>query len=1015
MSMRKHVRMNCLLLVMLQQVAIAAGDDDIHLAEAPLPAQHAAETMIVPEGFEVTLFAGEPDVQQPIAFCIDDRGRLWVAEAYNYPNHTTEPGDRILIFEDTDFDGRFDKRTVFYDQLNYVTGVEVGFGGAWVMSPPYFYFIADKDGDDVPDGPPQVLLDGFGTHANAHNLANGFAWGPDGWLYGTHGRTNWSMIGKPGTPDEQRVRFDGGVWRYHPIRHEWESFADGTTNPWGIDWDDYGQAFVCNCVNPHLFHVIQGAHYEPWRNRDSSRYAYERIPTIADHLHFVGTANVRDGLGSHEEDEAGGGHAHCGTMVYLGDNWPEHYRNTIFMNNIHGRRINNDILKRSGSGYTASHGADVMRSRDPWFMGVTLAYGFDGSVFVSDWSDTGECHSVRNTQRQTGRIYRISYGDPQSRPVDISALSDEELVELHRHRNDRYVRHARRVLQERMAAGRDMNAVLALLHESFASNPDVTRALRSLWTLHALDGLSDEFLVEQLDHDNEHVRAWAVRLLCEDCNPPDRAVQKFEQLARSGKSPLVRLHLASALQRLDAAQRWPLAEALVSRRDDAQDQNLPLMLWYGIEPLIADDLPRYVSLARTAQIPLVRRHIARRVASGKYLDEGIALLLQELAAAQDDVAETLLEGMLEGLEGRRSYPMPEPWPAAYAALSRSDSRSIRDQALRLALIFEDPAAIELLKLRAADDSAAPPERSQALVALVARRPAGLEPLLIRLISDPATQQSALRGLAEYQDPGTAEAILGAYDRLEEVSKPQAIQTLASRPEWGAALLDALEEGRIPRGDVSAFAARQLQSLEKPEITDRLRRVWGEIRETDAERTRTMERLRRQLTADELARADLTAGRAIFQKQCANCHRFFGEGGAIGPDITGSQRTNVDYLLENLVDPSAAVSRDFQMEVVLTTSGRIVTGLIVAQTDSTLTVQTVTERIVIPTEEIDHRQASPVSMMPEGLLKPLTKDEIRDLFGYLARAHEVAGRSQEESRPSGHLQEDHKSDSSRSGD
>ena len=380
------------------------------VVDEPLGAEETARTMVLPEGFRATVFAAEPDVCQPVGMCIDDRGRVWVAEAYNYPKHNsaaadpTKPGDRIIIFEDTDGDGRHDKRTVFFEGLNYVTGVEVGFGGAWVMSPPYFYFIPDRDGDDKPDAAPQVLLDGFGNHANSHNLANGFAWGPDGWLYGTHGRTNWSVVGKPGTPEADRARFDGGVYRYHPTRHVFEPYADGTTNPWGIDWNDYGEAFVTNCVNPHLFHVIYGAHYEPWRDRESSRYAFERIPTIANHLHFVGAGNVRDGLGSTAEDEAGGGHAHCGTMVYLGDNWPDKYRNSLFTHNIHGRRINNDILARHGSGYTASHGHDLMRSRDPWYMGVNLCYGPDGGVYSTDWSDTGECHSTKNTRRQTGRV-----------------------------------------------------------------------------------------------------------------------------------------------------------------------------------------------------------------------------------------------------------------------------------------------------------------------------------------------------------------------------------------------------------------------------------------------------------------------------------------------------------------------------------------------------------------------------------------------------------------------------------
>lgn len=588
--------------------------------DSPLPPLEAARTMRVPEGFDVTLFAGEPDVRQPIGFCIDDRGRLWVAEAYNYPNHGTTPNgtdlnDRILILEDVDGDGRFDRRTIFYDKLNYVTGIEVGFGGAWVMSPPYFYFIPDRDGDDVPDREPQVLLDGFGNHANSHNLANGFAWGPDGWLYGTHGRTNWSLPGKPGTPDEEREQYDGGVYRYHPTRHEWKPFADGTTNPWGIDFDDYGQGFVCNCVNPHLFHVIQGAHYEPWRNRKSSQHAYRRIDTIADHLHFTGVANVRDGIGSEAEDEIGGGHAHCGTMVYLGGSWPDRYRNTVFINNIHGKRVNNDILRRAGSGYTALHGRDLMQSQDSWFMGVTIKYGPDGSVFVSDWSDTGECHSVKNTRRHTGRIYKISYGKPTSNRKDVSRLSDDTLVGLQLHENDWWVRHARRVLQERAADGRDMKLVHDKLRKMFDEQTDVPRKLRALWALHATDGLDERMLVDQLGSDSEYVRAWAVRLLSERKEFSETVLDRCIELAVRGDSPFVRLHLASALQRLPAAQRWPIAEALLTRAEDAEDANLPLMIWYGIEPLVHDDLDRFIQLAANAKIPLVRQHIARRVAS----------------------------------------------------------------------------------------------------------------------------------------------------------------------------------------------------------------------------------------------------------------------------------------------------------------------------------------------------------------------------------------------------------------
>jgi putative membrane-bound dehydrogenase-like protein len=956
--------------------------------EEPLPPEEAARTMVVPEGFHVTLFAGEPDVQQPIAFCIDDRGRLWVAEAYNYPNHGAKPGDRILIFEDADGDGRFDKRTVFYDQLNYVTGIEVGFGGAWVMSPPYFYFIPDRDGDDRPDGKPEVLLDGFGNHANAHNLANGFAWGPDGWLYGTHGRTNWSLLGKPGTPDNERIRFDGGVYRYHPVRHVWEPFSDGSTNPWGIDWNDFGEAFVCNCVDPHLFHVIQGAHYEPWRNRQSSQFAYERIPSIADHLHFVGQKNVRDGLGSAAEDEAGGGHAHCGTMVYLGDNWPEEYRNTVFMQNIHGKRINNDILRRKGSGYTASHGKDVLRSRDPWYMGVTLRYGPDGGVFSSDWSDTGECHSVRNTRRETGRIFKITLGRPKSPAVDLARLDDLELVKLQRHRNDWYVQHARRLLQERAAAGRNLSAARRELLNTYESEKDVPRQLRALWALKVIGALDDDFLVEQLNHPSEYVRSWCIRLLCENGPPPREALVRFDQIAERGESPFERLWLASVLQRLPAEERWTIAEALLSRSEDALDANIPLMVWYGIEPLVEEDAENFIALAGSCKLPLVRRHIARRAASLFDSEQVLATLVSLIGDVGEAAQHDLLTGTLQGLEGRRSVKMPQGWPDAYRKLQDSSNGELREQALELALVFDDPVALEAMRHEARDKRESPRNRNRAIHALVAKKPPDLAALLLDLILDPVTQTSALRGLAEYDDAGTPAAIIENYATFVAGARPDAIQTLSSRAAWAMALLDAVEAGRVPRTDLSAFTARQLLNLQDKRLTERVNLLWGTARETAADKAKLIADYKTKLTSRMLDRGDRAAGRVVFQQACANCHKLFDAGGQIGPNITGAQRQNIDYLLENLVDPSGAVVRDYQMQIIETQAGRIITGLVVAETPAAVTIQTVNEKVVVPAGEIEGRVTSDVSMMPDGLLQKLTIEQVRDLIAYVSGPDQV---------------------------
>src|SRR5258706_30975 len=312
-------------------------------ADAGSGGEQAVKEMTLPEGFSATVFAAEPDITQPIAMCIDARGRLWVVEAHSYPKKQPEGQgkDRIIIFEDTDGDGKADKRTVFMEGLNLVSGIEVRFGGVFVGAAPQMLFIPDKDGDDKPDGPPQVLLDGFGME-DTHETLNAFIWGPDGWLYGCHGVFTFSKVGKPGTPAEQRIPINAGISRYHPQKQIFEVFAEGTSNPSGGDVNYELQAVCTACVIPHQFHLIQAARYTRHASQHYNPYIYKDIKTIADHVHYAGTAGPH--AGNNRSDAAGGGHAHCGAMIYLGDSWPAQYRNTILMSNIHGNRINNDLL-----------------------------------------------------------------------------------------------------------------------------------------------------------------------------------------------------------------------------------------------------------------------------------------------------------------------------------------------------------------------------------------------------------------------------------------------------------------------------------------------------------------------------------------------------------------------------------------------------------------------------------------------------------------------------------------------
>jgi putative heme-binding domain-containing protein len=350
--------------------------------------------------------------------------------------------------------------------------------------------------------------------------------------------------------------------------------------------------------------------------------------------------------------------------------------------------------------------------------------------------------------------------------------------------------------------------------------------------------------------------------------------------------------------------------------------------------------------------------------------------------------QDLLAGILQGFQGRRSISMPDAWPKVYAKLKAQASDTVRQSALELALIFDDPIALAALRKQASDRTAARDDRSRAVQSLVAKKVIDLAPLLLKLVRDPNTQSAALRGLAEYEHSATATTILENYHLFDATGHADAVQTLASRPSWAMALMDAVESKRVPRSDLTAYTARQLRNLRDDRITERVKTLWGEVRDTPAEKTRLIANTKRRLTPDSLTRADRSTGRAIFQKTCANCHRLFGDGGDIGPEITGAQRKNLDYMLENIIDPSATVARDYQMQVIETATGRIITGLVIAETDNAVTIQTINEKVVIPLGEIENRSVSSVSIMPDGLLQELSHQQVRELIAYLASPRQV---------------------------
>ena len=963
----------------------------------PPSAEESANSFILPDGVGVKVWAAEPTVQNPIGMAWDQKGRMWVAENYTYGSRKVRFDlslrDRVVVLADEDGDGKAEFRKVFTDKVQMLTSVEVGRGGVWLMCPPNLLFVPDADGDLVPDGEPEVRLDGFDVgRGNYHNFANGLRWGPDGWLYGRCGHSCPGKPGVPGTPAEHRAPIDGGVWRYHPERKVVEVLAHGTVNPWGYDWDEHGELFFINTVIGHLWHVIPGAHYrESGSGSSQNPLVFERMEQHADHFHYdVNLPWNRSRAGA--ANGFGGGHAHVGMAIYQADHFPESWKNKLLTWNQHGRRMNVERLERVGSGYLGRHEPDVFLNSNEWFRGMEVSVGPDGAIYGLDWSDTGECHDHTGVHRTSGRIYKFFHG---KNPVaDLSALQRavREPEVVLRHPNAWFARQWLGALSQPRPTHHKKTIQVCEKIMSDQKEPASLR-LRALWGLHAMGEARPESL---LDDPDEHVRTWAIRLLSDEWpidtlfgprknllpkGNPDLE-KKFVQLAKSDPSGLVRLALASTLQRLPVSNRGKLGKALAARPEDAEDHNLPRMVWYGITPMAEDDPDGLLEVAGSSSWPNLRAWVARAITerSGER-PEGLEGLL-ELAGEQPDRAESILSGIERAVRGMKKIEMPKGWRQVTAKIG------VSPLALKLSVLFGDKEATVRMEKVVADDKADREVRRRTLGILVESDFPSLKKLCESLLDDPAMKLQAARGLAGFEDPLIGKRLSSRLLDFEKGERNEVVEILCGREGWAASLLSQIEDDRLPKSIISPYHAAQIQALKSDSLDKRLREAWGVIRVTpDALATRK-EELRRELNPSRLAKADLRNGRSLYLRQCSACHVLYGQGGRLGPDLTGSGRSSLDYVLENVVDPSGAVSADYRLNVLELKDGRVLSGMITGQDRNSLTLRMPDSQTVVSKSAIGSRRALPESIMPAGLLDGLTKEERRDLVAYLMHPVQV---------------------------
>jgi putative membrane-bound dehydrogenase-like protein len=555
-------------------------------SQPPGPALSPAEAiakMKVPEGFTVELVASEPELVNPVAMTIDERGRFWVAESVEYPRKPAGEGkDRIKILEDCDGDGKAEKVTIFAEGLNIPSGIAVGHGGVWVGNAPDILFMQDTDNDGKADKQ-EVIVTGFGRF-DTHELPNSFTWGPDGYLYGLNGVFNACKVSYPKTSpnykeDQKPWEFTCALFRIHPVHKTFEVFCEGTSNPWGIAFNHDGSAFVSACVIDHLWHLTQTGYY----HRQGGPYPpfTWKIESIVKHKHQKA--------------------AYCGIHYFDSNAYPEQYRNKLYMGNIHGNCINVDKLTRNGSTYFGETESDFLTANDAWFMPIVQKTGPDGSLYILDWYDKYHCYQDANRDpagidRQYGRLYRVRYKNtPHANNFDMSKLSDEHLIEKLNGENDFVRGIALRLLQERLRSpikglpAREELLPALVLNEK----AEPRHRLYAYWALIGAELGTRHPLHDQLmKTEDATLLAWGVRALGYGHHVNSADLPLLQKLARHSSAD-VRLQVAIAARKLAPEQALPLFVQIAAECEN--DVLIPHIVWQNLHPLLEKNGPQFLA------------------------------------------------------------------------------------------------------------------------------------------------------------------------------------------------------------------------------------------------------------------------------------------------------------------------------------------------------------------------------------------------------------------------------------
>ncbi len=1029
--MRPTLWLPLTLLLCLSSFALSQTPEDTANDPAVEPAL-AEKTFQVHDNLHWQLLLSEPLVTQPLQTSFDSHGRLWLIEYRQYPNPEglrvlskdrhwrvvydsipKPPGagglvgrDRISVHEDKDQDGTYESHHVFVDGLNIATAVVPVANGAWVLNPPYLLFYQDADNDLQADAAPQIHLEGFGLE-DTHSVVNSLTMGPDGWLYGAQGSTVSAAIRPYGSAEKPIQSLGQAIWRYHPQTHQYEIFAEGGGNAFGVAFDDQGEIFSGhNGGDTRGFHYYQGGYYRKGFSKHGSlsnphSYGY-LLPMQHDPIQRFTHAMLLT------------------ESTSLAQTLP---RSMLAIDPLHGKLIQTE-LEPIGSTYKTKDIADTVKSTDKWFRPVAISDGPNGAAFVCDWYDSVVAHLYAfegRIDRDRGRVYRLTPHDPKdantSKAWDNQALhgqSDDAIQTLLTELNHPYRWHrwnARNLLSTHPLRA---NAIPKLLEQLTApySQQNAVAQLEALWTLHALGAIPDTIphqlqpatLTSEtnsaispkslLQHPNPAVRNWTIRLTCDDRQLTPESLDALSDLASRETNPHTLCQIACSIRRLEPLATMRVAQRLLERPIGNDDLFFPLLLWWAIEHhatelqpiqqlLIDNPVLWEHELARKTLFPnLVRRWASIGTDPAYRATASIFQAIAKLEAPKKQEAITACQEAFEAaFVGKSLKGVPDLLIESMASLGtppltlrvrRGDPAAFAQAAQSLS----DPSTPEVTRIQLArlagelKDAPQYPELLEALLQ-VANDSNAKTPL----------RSSAISALANFDLPKVPESIIQWWSKLPPELYPAAGTVLASRPSGATRWLDAVAAGTVSAEQLPPEAIRTMRLHPNEQLQRSLNEAYPQFASIDLATAtqKTKELASRVLEGN----GDPYRGKKLYRELCGRCHQLFDDGGRVGPDLTGYQRDQLETLLRNIVGPSLEIREGYQMVRILTSDSLVLTGFVESeQPDQIILRNTDGQSVTLERSDIEQLEPQVLSLMPEGLLDKLDDTALRDLMAYL---------------------------------